>query len=257
MVSKIYVYILFAAVLLHVLVPAAAKADEPALVTIRSVDRTIAVELRYATARNIARRPIYPPNMPALVRPHVAAKLAKAQAILREAGYGLKIWDAYRPAKAHEELWRLAPQTDYLADPAVGGSLHTCGVAVDATLVDKKGREVAMPTDFDEFTQAAMLRYEGDDKEVRRNLRRLQNAMARAGFYGLRTEWWHFVVRDWEGYEPIADITLVPQGQPTATPVRASSAAVTPPPLLSPAPLRIPGRSFAPPNAGRPGVRAR
>ena len=186
-----------------------ASAAETELVNIRSVDRTIVVDLRYATSRNIARRPFYPTNMPALVRPQVAARLAQAQAILRERGYGLKIWDAYRPKSAHEQLWALSPNTDYVADPAVGGSLHTSGVAVDATLVDNRGRDVLMPTDFDDFTMAAMLNYTGGNAEVRRNLHVLQNAMARAGFYGLRTEWWHFVSKDWKEYASIPEVTIV------------------------------------------------
>ena len=87
-----------------------------------------------------------------------------------------------------------SPDTDYLASPQEGGSLHTRGVAVDATLVDSKGRDVKMPTDFDDFTPAAMLQYVGKIRWCARHLRLLQWAMARAGFYGLRTEWWHFVV---------------------------------------------------------------
>ena len=67
------------------------------LVDIRSIDPTIVVELRYATNRNIAGRALYPPELPALVRPTTAARLAKAQKFLRARHYGLKIWDAYRP----------------------------------------------------------------------------------------------------------------------------------------------------------------
>lgn len=195
-------------------------APEPDLVPIQSLDPTIKIELRYATSRNIAGRPLYPPKMPALVRPHVARQLVKAQAILRARGYGLKIWDAYRPQSAHEQLWHLSPNTDYLADPAVGGSLHTCGVAVDATLVDHRGREVEMPTDFDVFTPDAMLYYNGRDAKVRRNLRILQHAMAKAGFYGMRTEWWHFVTKQWQGYPAIPEVVIIPRERNAAPPLK-------------------------------------
>ena len=177
---------------------AVAQRAEAALVDVRSVDPTIAVELRYAGTRNIARRALYPENLPALVRPSVARKLAIAQGLLRERGYGLKIWDAYRPKAVHEQLWQLSPNHKYVADPRTGGSLHTRGVAVDATLVDDEGRDLVMPTDFDDFTPAATLYYRGSDPMIRRRLLTLQAAMARAGFYGLRTEWWHFVVKDWQ-----------------------------------------------------------
>ena len=188
------------------------SAAEPELVNIRTVDPTIQVELRYAGTRNIAGRPLYQSNMPALIRPSVGARLAVAQKHLRERGYGLKIWDAYRPKSAHEQLWQFSPNTDYVADPSDGrGSLHTWGVAVDATLVDKDGRAMEMPTDFDSFTPAAMLYYKGNNPVVRRNLLRLQSAMAIAGFFGMRTEWWHFVAKDWQSYRAIPEITLVPQ----------------------------------------------
>ena len=176
------------------------------LIDIRAVDPTIRVELRYATPRNITGRSLYPPEMPALVRPKTAARLAKAQAFLRARHYGLKIWDAYRPLAAQIELWERTHDGAYVADPLAGnGSLHTWGVAVDATLVDDKGREVAMPTAFDEFSPAAKLRYHGDDPEVKRHLKILQAAMRHGGFYGMRNEWWHFVAYDWKKYAPIRE----------------------------------------------------
>ena len=176
------------------------------LVDIKSVDPTILVELRYATARNIAGRALYPPEMPALVRPTTAARLVKAQKLLRAQGYGLKIWDAYRPMAAQMELWQLTHDGEYVADPLDGnGSLHTWGVAVDVTLVDAKGREVAMPTGFDEFSPAARLRYEGDDPVIKSHLKILQKAMRQGGFYGMHNEWWHFVAYDWKKYAPMRE----------------------------------------------------
>ena len=201
-----------------------APAAEPDLVDIRSVDPTIVVELRYAGKRNLARRPLYPRNMPALVRPAVALQLAEAQAILRRKGLGLKIWDAYRPKGTHDQLWEFSPNNDYVADPTGIGSLHTWGVAVDATLIDSRRREVRMPTDFDDFSLAAMLYYTGPSEDIRRNLRTLQNAMGRARFNGVRTEWWHFVSKDWQSYGPIATYPIAgiqrppaSQGQPPRT----------------------------------------
>ncbi|CAN5497057.1 M15 family metallopeptidase [soil metagenome] len=186
--------------------PAFAAPTYDNLIDIRSVDPTIVVELRYATAENITGHALYPPEMPALVRPRTAARLAKAQAFLRARRYGLKIWDAYRPLAAQMELWRRTHEGAFVADPLSGkGSLHSWGVAVDATLVDEKGREVAMPTAFDEFTPAAKLHYHGDDPEVKQHLKILQAAMRHGGFYGMRNEWWHFVAYDWKKYAPIRE----------------------------------------------------
>lgn len=181
-------------------------------VDIKQVDPTIVIDLRYAGPNNFTRRPLYPPGMPALVRSSVAQRLVFAQKFLRERGYGLKIWDAYRPKAAQERLWEAARNNSYVADPKESiGSMHTRGAAVDATLVDRNGKEVPMPTEFDNFTPAAMLYYQGSNPVVRSNLKLLQKAMARAGFYGLRTEWWHFCAADWTTYPPVPEIQLVAQ----------------------------------------------
>jgi D-alanyl-D-alanine dipeptidase len=185
---------------------AVAKPTYDNLVDIKTVDPTILVDLRYASAHNITGHPLYPPDFPALVRPTTAARLARAQAFLRSHHYGLKIWDAYRPLAAQMELWQRTHNGAYVADPVEGdGSLHCWGVAVDVTLVNEQGGEVAMPTAFDEFTPAAMLRYKGSDPVIKSNLKLLQEAMRRGGFYGLRTEWWHFIDYDWKDYAPIRE----------------------------------------------------
>jgi D-alanyl-D-alanine dipeptidase len=184
-----------------------AVAQEPVdLVDIRKIDRTIVIDLRYAGANNIAGHPLYPTGTAALVRPDVARRLVLAQTFLRRHKYGLKIWDAYRPRPAQLELWKASRSNAYVADPeTTNGSMHSWGLAVDATLVDARKREVRMPTDFDDFTPAAMWRYQGTDPIVRANLVLLQVAMREGGFYGLRTEWWHFVTKDWKDHVPDPD----------------------------------------------------
>jgi len=173
------------------------------LVDIRSVDPTIIVELRYAGRNNLVGRPLYPRGIPALARPEVASGLATAQAFLRRYQFGLKIWDAYRPIAVQEKLWQVSRNSDYVANPEIGvGSLHSWGVAVDATLVDAWNRPVRMPSDFDNFTPAAMWRYAGPHTDIRAHVHLLQIAMRNAGFWGLRTEWWHFTIADWQKYLP-------------------------------------------------------
>src|SRR5438045_2958674 len=151
------------------------EADDDGFVDIKSVDRTILVDLRYAGPNNIAHRAIYPPGTPALVRGGVAQRLAVAQDYLRKKGYGLKIWDAYRPQSAQEKLWQLTHNRSFVADPREGrGSMHIRGAALDATLVDSSGVDVPMPTDFDSFTPAAFLETNGRSPNVRQNLKLLQ-----------------------------------------------------------------------------------
>lgn len=186
--------------------------DGSSFVDIKQVDPTILVDLRYAGPNNFTRRPLYSPGMPALLRFSVAQRLASAQKHLKAQGYGLKIWDAYRPGAAQKKLWEAIRNGSYVADPKEGvGSMHTRGAAVDVTLVDRNGNEIPMPTGFDSFTPAAMLNYQGGNPVVRLNLKLLQKAMARAGFYGLRTEWWHFCAADWTSYPPAPDIQLQAQ----------------------------------------------
>ena len=174
-----------------------------ALVDIQSVDPTIIVELRYAGRNNFLRHPLYPLETRALARPEVATALVVAQAFLRRYQCGLKIWDAYRPVAVQAKLWEASHNSDYVANPEIGvGSLHSYGIAIDATLVDSWNRPVLMPSDFDDFTPAAMWRYAGSSAEIRAHVRLLQYAMHNAGFWGLRTEWWHFTIADWQKYLP-------------------------------------------------------
>ena len=179
-----------------------ANANGP-LVDIQSENPTILVELRYAGSNNLLKQPLYPHGMRALARPEIASALTAAQTFLRRYQYGLKIWDAYRPVAAQTRLWEASHNSDYVANPEVGvGSLHSWGIAVDATLVDSWNRPVSMPSDFDDFTPAAMWRYMGSSNEILGHLRLLQYAMHRAGFWGMRTEWWHFTIADWRKFLP-------------------------------------------------------
>ena len=198
--NKIWTWLFVA--LAAIVLPINANADG-SFVDIQTVNPTIVVELRYAGNNNLLKHPLYPQGMRALARPEVATALTKAQTLLRQYQYGLKIWDAYRPVAVQTKLWQASRNSDYVANPEVGvGSLHTWGIAVDATLVDSWNRPVSMPSDFDDFTPAAMWRYTGRSFEVLDHVRLLQWAMHRAGFWGMRTEWWHFTIADWQKYLP-------------------------------------------------------
>jgi D-alanyl-D-alanine dipeptidase len=183
--------------------------NEEPLVDVARAGRGIRIELRYATRDNITREPLYPQSARCLLRASVVERLRRAQMSLKRAGAGLKIWDAYRPPWAQRILWNRAPHPQFVGDPARGGSLHTWGVAVDVTLVDALGRELKMPSAFDDFSQAAARRYSGKDEAVSRNLRLLQNAMTSAGFLVMRDDWWHFVAADYREFAPV-DAPLAP-----------------------------------------------
>ena len=194
------------------------RAANPELVDIAKVDPTIVIDLRYATEHNVTGHQLYPKGTKALVLPSVAQQLAGAQTWLKQFGYRLKIWDAYRPQQAQELLWKYAGKDQFVSNPERGfGSMHRYGVSVDATLVDDWSQDVTMPTKFDEFTPQAMMIYAGRDPLVRQHLNLLQKAMAYNNFYGLRVEWWHFTTADWKTYVPYwEDPTMSEAAKPAA-----------------------------------------
>src|ERR1700739_2244806 len=196
----------------------AARGQNPEFVDIAKVDPTIVIDLRYATEHNVTGRALYPSGMRALVLPSVAQQLAGAQIYLKQFNYRLKIWDAYRPKKAQELLWKYAGKDQYVSNPEKGfGSMHSYGVSVDATLVDDWSQDASMPTKFDEFTPQAMMGYIGRDPVVKQHLTLLQLAMSHNNFYGLRVEWWHFTTADWKNYVPYwEDPTMSQAGKPAA-----------------------------------------
>ncbi len=168
------------------------RARERNLVDVRTEIPGIEIDLRYGTADNVTGLPIYPAVMPCLLRSETAKKLKEAQAILRSQGYGLRIWDAYRPPEAQEALHKAGGSTGMFLSPNAGWSRHCGGIAVDLTLVDAHGQVQRMPTGFDQDFAHASRNYRGADPVVKQNLQVLQAAMKQAGFTQLESEWWHF-----------------------------------------------------------------
>ncbi|NOX98249.1 MAG: M15 family metallopeptidase [Verrucomicrobia bacterium] len=168
------------------------KAARLNLVSVKSESPGIVIDLKYASADNITGRALYPPDMPCLLHRITMARLKRAQKILRKQGLRLKIWDAYRPPDSQWLLWMASKSSKYVVPPTKGPSLHSYGVAVDVTLVDKKGYDLLMPSAHDEFSEVASSEYTGDNSLIRYNLDILQNAMKKAGFSTIKDEWWHF-----------------------------------------------------------------
>lgn len=151
----------------------------------------LVLDLRYATENNFLKRRLYRAPR-CLLRPSVAARLAAAQAALRPLGFGLKVFDCYRPLSAQKIMWDAVPQRGLVAPPALGGSNHNRGAAVDASLVRLDGSPVPMPTDFDDFSKAARINSKLPTREAQRHREILQSAMTAAGFKLMFMEWWHF-----------------------------------------------------------------
>ena len=175
------------------------------LVDIRTVNRNIRLDIRYATTNNFLKRKLYPISKCAL-RSSVAQKLALVQTDLEKIGLGLKVYDCYRPFSVTKQMWEVLPDPNYVANPA-RGSRHNRGAAVDLTLVDRTGKELEMPTPFDDFTAKAHRDYAGGSAQSRKNRQLLEDAMKKQGFIGITTEWWHFDSEDWQKFA-ILDIPL-------------------------------------------------
>jgi D-alanyl-D-alanine dipeptidase len=188
------------AVLALAAVGAALGAPGPAaaaeLVDVRQRAPSIAVEVRYATRDNFTGAPLpgYCDGR-ALLLPGAATRLARVQRSLRPRGLGLKVFDAYRPARASRAMVRWARRTGrdgllsggYIA----GRSNHNLGTTVDLTLVRLgSGAELDMGTAYDAFTpRSATLRARG---RVLRNRLALEDAMEALRFRNYRREWWHY-----------------------------------------------------------------
>ena len=152
----------------------------------------IYVELRYATENNFTGVKIYD-FTDAYLRYGTVKKLADVQKELKEQGYSLKIWDAYRSFEAQQKLWEVYPDPNYVANPANGMQRHNLGGTVDITMVAADGSVIPMPTEFDDFSLKADRNYSDiEDGEAVKNVMILQNAMENNGFTGYKGEWWDY-----------------------------------------------------------------
>ena len=152
----------------------------------------IYVELRYATENNFTGVKIYD-FTEAYLRYGTVKKLAQVQKELKQQGYSLKIWDAYRPFEAQQKLWEVYPDPNYVANPANGMKKHNLGGTVDITMVAADGSVISMPTEFDDFSLKADRDYSDiEDEEAVKNVMILQNAMENNGFTGYQGEWWDY-----------------------------------------------------------------
>ncbi len=180
----------------------------PDLVDLSSLDPTIRLDIRYATALNFLSTPVYREARAFLQRP-AAEALARAHRRLGEQGYGLLIHDAYRPWYVTKVFWDATPEDKrvFVADPAQG-SRHNRGCAVDLTLCRlADGQAVEMTGGYDEMSERSYPGFPGGTSEQRWHRELLRAAMEDAGFTVYEAEWWHFDYHDWRRY-PILNLAF-------------------------------------------------
>ena len=188
---------------------------KPDLVEIVKLDATIRLDIRYATTNNFMGRPVYRQARAFLQRP-AAEALVRAHQSLKAKGYGIVVFDGYRPWSVTKAFWDAATdeqrRIEFVANPQKG-SKHNRGCAADISLFElSTGREVTMPSGYDEFTPRAFSDYAGGIPESRALRALLRQAMEAVGFNALPQEWWHFDYWDWREY-PILDVPFEKLGQ--------------------------------------------
>lgn len=165
------------------------------------------LNIHYARSDNFMGFPLYPEARAFLQKP-AAEALMRAHRSLAEQGYGIVVFDGYRPWRVTKLMYDASPpewRGVYVADPAQG-SRHNRGCAVDCSLyVLKTGQEVVMPSGYDDFTEKAHADYAGGTAEQRKLRGILRRAMEAQGFTVLPEEWWHFDYKDWRDY-PVMDV---------------------------------------------------
>jgi D-alanyl-D-alanine dipeptidase len=175
------------------------------IVDIKELNPRILVDMKYATEDNFTKNRLYDSNT-CFLRKSTALKLDAVQKKLEGMNLGLKVWDCYRPLAVQKTLWAILPDERYVANPGKG-SRHNRASAVDVTLVDSQGKELQMPTEFDDFSPRAYHHYQDLPDQAIRNRELLKGLMEKAGFIPLSEEWWHYDDERWMHFD-IMDLSF-------------------------------------------------
>jgi serine beta-lactamase-like protein LACTB len=174
---------------------------KPELVELTSLDDTIKLDVRYATTNNFLSTKFYASSKAFLQKP-AAEALVRVHKKLAEQGYGLLVFDGYRPWSVTKMFWDATPEKQriFVANPAEG-SRHNRGCAVDLTLYDRKtGKPIPMVGGYDEMSDRSYADYFGGTSLQRYRRDLLRRAMEAEGFSVYEAEWWHFDYKDWRKY---------------------------------------------------------
>jgi zinc D-Ala-D-Ala dipeptidase len=175
---------------------------------------------KYATWDNFTGRPVegYVANRIVGTKPLCAA-LARAREEAAALGFGLLLWDGYRPQRAVDSFmrwseqpedgltkWRHYPnieRTEMFEQGYVATrSGHSRGSTVDLTLYHlATGQRAPMGGDHDLMDAISRHGAEGIAPAEARNRDCLRTVMEAAGFNSYAREWWHYTLRD----EPYPD----------------------------------------------------
>ena len=163
------------------------------LVDLKKLDDEFQLDIRYASTNNFMRSKFYK-NERAFFNMSAADRLIEAKNELKKLGYGIIIYDAYRPWFVTKMFWEGTPENlkHFVANPE-NGSSHNKGCAIDIGLYDiETGESIVMISGYDEFTERAYPNYMGGSKKQRDIRDMLIQVMERNDFTVYEYEWWHF-----------------------------------------------------------------
>lgn len=177
-------------------------------------------DAKYATWDNFTGKPVdgYAANRIAGTF-ELADALRKAGEQAAALGYGLLLWDGYRPQRAVDCFLRWSSQpedgrtkekhypnierSEMVAKGYVAAkSSHSRGSAIDLTIYDlNTGDMVPMGSDFDFMDERSHHTSEAVTVSEAKHRKLLRSIMERSGFHSYENEWWHYLLKD----EPYPD----------------------------------------------------
>jgi zinc D-Ala-D-Ala dipeptidase len=171
------------------------------MIELKTFIPSLIYDLRYATKNNFTHKRLYKNTVETFVRLPVVKALRQVQNDLAQKGYGLKVFDAYRPYSVTQKMWELIHDERYVANPSKGSG-HNRGLAIDVTLVHLNDKtELDMGTGFDNFTDTAHQTFKNLSADVLANRKLLKETMEKYGCHALETEWWHYSWTNDRNYE--------------------------------------------------------
>ena len=188
-------------------------------VYIDEVINDVDIDIRYSNDNNFIGKKINGYNQSAAIgTKELALALQEIQNDLKHFGYGVKIFDAYRPQKAVNHFSRWSTNDDVLMKDLfypnikkrdlfkegyiASRSGHSRGSTIDLTIINLKTKEeLDMGTSYDFFGVESSYDYSGLTYEQNSNRLLLYSVMKKYGFKSLKSEWWHFTLEN----EPFPD----------------------------------------------------
>ncbi|MFA5675661.1 MAG: M15 family metallopeptidase [Christensenellales bacterium] len=160
------------------------------LVDVRQYISDVAIDMVFAKDGNVMGDALYEREV-CLLQKGTAEKLKNAQDIFAKDGYGIIIYDAYRPHSVTVAMFEKYNNPTYVARPKFGSD-HNRGAAVDISLLDKNGNTVEMPSPVHTFSSVSHRNSGKMSRKARANMNYMAKVMRSCGFTTINSEWWHF-----------------------------------------------------------------